>query len=123
VDGHSSKLPQSDLYRCARRGLCQWILCDDGHFAVGRFRRRFGLWDVLPALDPHFVPIKKSSLTKPRPGEGDLSLRHGFLGYDGDGHTSTLQQVNCHYREPATSRKPREVAHPQVISVNAKRQT
>jgi hypothetical protein len=40
---------------------------------ISTFRRRFGLWDVLPALDPHFVPIKKSSLTKPRPGERDFS--------------------------------------------------
>jgi hypothetical protein len=41
-------------------------------------------------LDPHFVPIKKSSLTRPRPREGGFrrSLRHDFLGYDGNVHTS-----------------------------------
>src|SRR5208283_2174420 len=32
------------------------------------------------ARDPHFVPSKKSSLTKPRLGEGGVFLRHGFLG-------------------------------------------
>jgi hypothetical protein len=40
----------------------------------------------LPTLDPHFVPIKKSSLTRPRPREGGLFFRHGFLGYDEDVH-------------------------------------
>ena len=30
VDGHSSKLPQSDLYRRAGWGLCQWISITDG---------------------------------------------------------------------------------------------
>jgi len=46
-------------------------------FHLGTFRCRLGLRDgrfcFLPTLDPHFVPIKKSSLTRPRPGEGAFS--------------------------------------------------
>ena len=43
-------------------------------------------------MDLHFVPIKKSSLTKARPREGGLFLRHGFLDYDEGGHTSTVRR-------------------------------
>jgi len=51
-------------------------------FHLGTFRRRLGLRDgrfcFLPALDHHFVPIKKSSLTRPRPGEGAFSCVMAF---------------------------------------------
>jgi hypothetical protein len=133
VGGRISKLPQSDLYRyrCARWGLSQWISirvivmkqlarsqrrCQIRFLRLTRRERELlapsGLRAKSPALRfaigratrPHFVPIKKSSLTKARPGEGVLFLRHGFLGYDGDGHTSTLQQVNCHPRRRAVGR-------------------
>ena len=39
-----------------------------------RLRLRMGAFYFLPTLDPHFVPIKKSSLTRPRPGEGAFSF-------------------------------------------------
>ena len=41
-----------------------------GSGAAGRLGLRDGRFCFLPALDPHFVPIKKSSLTKARPAEG-----------------------------------------------------
>jgi hypothetical protein len=40
-------------------------------------------------LDPHFVPIEKSSLTRARPGERPF-LVLWLLGYDEGGHTSAL---------------------------------
>ena len=64
-------------------------------FHLGTLRQRLELRDgyscFLPTLDPHFVPIKKSSLTRPRPGEGASSCVRGlFGGYDGNGRYSTL---------------------------------
>src|ERR1019366_606448 len=51
-------------------------------FQLGTFRRRFGLRAghlcLLPALDPHFIPIKKSSLTKVGPREGAFSCVMAF---------------------------------------------
>ena len=40
-------------------------------------------------LDPHFVPIEKSSLTRARPGERPF-LVLWLLGYDEGGHNSAL---------------------------------
>jgi hypothetical protein len=55
VDRRASKLPQSDLYRCARRGLSQWISITDG-------------WDekgVCPGPDssPSFGPATSRNTT------------------------------------------------------------
>src|ERR1019366_3662704 len=51
---------------------------------------------------PHFVPIKKSSLTKGRPPEGS------FLGCSPRGMTSVMLPAASR----PTSRKAREVGHP-----------
>jgi hypothetical protein len=51
-----------------------------------------------PGVGPPFRPDQKVKLDKTEAGRGGLSLRDGFLDYDEDGRTSTLQQVNCHYR-------------------------
>ena len=44
---------------------------------AGSFRRRDGRVFFLPTLDPHFVLIEKSILTRARPRRRGLFLRHG----------------------------------------------
>jgi len=58
----------------------------------GISRLRDGRFCFLPALDPHFVPIEKSILTRARPRRGGRFLRHGFLGCDIG--TAPLKQGN-----------------------------
>ena len=85
-------------------------------FHLGTFRRRFGL---LPALDIHFVPIKKSSLTRPRPREGAFSCVMAFGTMKRTGHTSTVRhrvvtvavRKRAAVEESVLRRRARQAAH------------
>ena len=88
-------------------------------FHLGTFRRRFG---VPPGFGPPFRPDQKVKLDKSEARREGLFLRHGFLGYDEGGHTSTVRRRVVTVagrerasREDAPSRKAREGAHPHFI--------